>query len=115
MLYVAVAALIAVRAADAQHPAPDAPVPARAYSTEPVQGVEVAAWRADLTALVAGLERVHPDPYGRAPEARFDSAVAALHDSIPRLPAHRIVVAFARLLALVGDGHTSLPCTSRRA
>jgi tetratricopeptide (TPR) repeat protein len=69
----------------------------------------VADWRADLKALVAGVEREHPAPFAKTPKNDFDRAVAALSDSIPRLPAHRIIVGYGRLLALVGDGHTNLP------
>ncbi len=58
---------------------------------------------------MAGIERIHPDPYHRTDKAAFDRAVSAFNDSIPSLPAHRIVVGFARLVAMVGDGHTSLP------
>lgn len=93
----------------AQHGDVRSQAPAREYSTRPIPPAEVDAWRADLRLLVEGLERVHPNPYTRTPEALFDSAVGALHDSIPRLAAHQIVVGFARVLALVGDGHTSLP------
>jgi hypothetical protein len=101
--------LLSASTAAAQHGQGDPRALPRQYSTQPIPASQVGGWRADLRALVQGLERVHPEPYWRTPEARFDSVVAALDDSIPRLAAHQIVVAFARLLALVGDGHTSLP------
>jgi tetratricopeptide (TPR) repeat protein len=106
---VIVPVLLVAEPAAAQHGQAGPPPPAREYSIRPIPASEVGPWRADLRALVEGLERVHPEPYWRTPKARFDSAVAALRDSIPHLAAHHIVVGFARLLALVGDGHTSLP------
>lgn len=95
--------------APGQHGGGDPAPPPRAYTTEPVGATDAPAWREDLRVLVSELERLHPDPWHRTPEARFDSAVAALDAEIPSLAAHEIVVGFARLLALVGDGHTSLP------
>ena len=94
--------------ATAQH-GPPATGPLPEYSLEPVGEAGAAAWREDLRALVHGLERIHPEPYGKTPEPVFDSAVAALEARIPDLAAHEIVVEFSRLLALVGDGHTTLP------
>ncbi|HSJ65724.1 MAG TPA: hypothetical protein VK922_17670 [Gemmatimonadaceae bacterium] len=76
---------------------------------EPVHRDEVAGWRADLAQLLEAVQREHPDPYRRTPRPDLERAVAALRDSIPRLPAHRIIIGFARLLASIGDGHTSLP------
>lgn len=93
----------------AQHGEAAGPTSAREYSVTPIPDGEADRWRADLAALVDGLESIHPDPYGSTPREAFDRAVRALNDSIPGLPAHRIIVGFARLLALVGDGHTSLP------
>ena len=104
----------AAKPAVAQHGDPPREAPPRVYSTAPIAASAAQSWQADLDVLVQGLERVHPDPYWRTPEARFDSAVRALRDSIPRLAAHRIVIGFARILALVGDGHTSLPLYAAR-
>lgn len=83
--------------------------PPRTYSISAISAAEVQQWRDDLQALVTGLERIHPDPYHRTSRQDFGRAVSALSDSIASLPAHRIVVGFARLVAMVGDGHTSLP------
>ena len=100
--------LLGAPAAAAQHGADTPQGPPREYSTQPVPASSVADWRADLEALIAGVEREHPAPYAKTPKAELDRAVAALSDSIPRLPAHRIIAGFGRLLALIGDGHTSL-------
>lgn len=100
--------LLAATPVVAQHGVRVPPEP-RTYALEAVSDVEAQAWREDLNALVQGLERTHPDPYHHTPAPDFARAVASLDAAIPRLAAHEIVVEFARLLALVGDGHTSLP------
>lgn len=94
--------------ARAQHGPDGTAPPTRMYSTAAVPPANVEVWRDDLRALVEGLERVHPDPYHKTSRESFATAVDALRDSIPDLPAHRIIVGFSRLVAMVGDGHTSL-------
>lgn len=108
LLLALLSAGLAPRILMAQHAEGAAPPPARSYSTAAIPSSEVGAWRQDLQALVAGIQRIHPDPYHRTKKAVFDRAVSALADSIPRLPAHRIIVGFGRLVAMIGDGHTSL-------
>ena len=93
----------------AQHGATAPTGPMREYTTAPITASEATAWRADLAALAEFVRTGHGEFDWRTPAARFDAAVTALHDSIPTLPAHRIVVGFARLHAMIGDGHTSLP------
>ena len=103
------AAFLVISPASAQHDGGGSPLPARTYSTSAIPPTDVEVWRDDLQALVDGIRRIHPDPYHKTSRAVFDDAVAALGDSIPGLPAHRIIVGFGRLVAMVGDGHTSLP------
>jgi tetratricopeptide (TPR) repeat protein len=107
-LLLAVLACLASSAAG-QHGEQTSRGPARTYSVRPIPATDVTAWRADLRTLAEAIEREHPDPYRLTTKADFTRAVAALSDSIPRLPAHRIIVGLARLLATIGDGHTSLP------
>jgi hypothetical protein len=101
-------ASIVIAPASAQHDIGGSPPPARTYSTSAIPLTEAGAWRDDLHAMVSGLERIHPDPYHDTSREDFARAVSALADSIPDLPAHRIIVGFSRLAAMVGDGHTSL-------
>lgn len=68
-------------------------------------------WRADLDHLAGALRREHRDPFHSVSRARFDDAVRSLQARIPVLDGHEIVVELARLVALVGDGHTRLPLT----
>jgi hypothetical protein len=68
-------------------------------------------WRADLDYLVDTLEREHRHLYHSVSHQRFEGAVRSLRARIPLLTVPEIVVELARLVALVGDGHTSLPLT----
>ena len=72
-----------------------------------------AAWREDLRVLAAELPRRHPLIFEgltptRLTRATFDSAVRDLDRRIPALRRHEIVVGFQRIVALIGDGHTSI-------
>jgi hypothetical protein len=65
-------------------------------------------WREDLRYLADYLRCEHRNPFhAMSPEA-FDTSVRALHLRILALANHEVVVEFARLVALIGDGHTAL-------
>lgn len=68
-------------------------------------------WRDDLAHLADGLRREHREPFHRVSPAAFDGAVRALDGRIPWLADHEVVVELARLVALIGDGHTALRLT----
>jgi hypothetical protein len=70
-----------------------------------------AHWHADLDYLVDALRREHRNLFHSVSRERFDAAVRSLRTHIPFLARHEIVVELARLVALVGDGHTCLPLT----
>lgn len=65
-------------------------------------------WRDDLGALVEAVRREHRDAHHTISPSGFAQAVAFLRQRIPDLAGHEVVVGLARLLALVGDGHTVL-------
>lgn len=65
-------------------------------------------WREDLAVLAEQLPAVHKEPFHTVRESDFDAAVAALHDRIPDLSAHEVVVRMASIVALINDGHTRL-------
>lgn len=79
---------------------------------DPAAAARVAAWRDDLRALVAGIEARHPDPYRRLPAAAFAADAATLAAELPRLGNEAVVVAFAELVARLGDGHTTVAIDS---
>lgn len=71
----------------------------------------VASWREDLAYMAREMARRHKNLYHTIPRAQFDSAVAAVDRRIPSLQRHQIIVEMAKIVALVGDGHTNLAPT----
>lgn len=65
-------------------------------------------WRTDLALLAREIERKHYDPFRVLPRSEFESEVKRIHDAIPSLSDNEIAVAMGRLVARIGDGHTSL-------
>ena len=90
--------------------------PARAQAARQVTALppdSAAAWREDLRVLAAELPRRHPMIFEgltptRLTRTTFDSAVRDLDRRIPSLRRHEIVAGLQRIVALVGDGHTSI-------
>lgn len=65
-------------------------------------------WARDVSQLASQLEARHADLFARVPPARFASEVAFLQEDIPSLDDPGVVVRMMRLVALVGDSHTTL-------
>jgi hypothetical protein len=65
-------------------------------------------WREDLHFLRDAVLNGHPNPFHTTSRATFEAAVNHLEQRIPNLARHEIIVGFSAILALVGDGHTSL-------
>jgi hypothetical protein len=65
-------------------------------------------WREDLRMMMAQLPSVHRNLYHTTAPASFDSAARALHERIPTLARHEIILELARIVALAGDGHTNI-------
>ena len=72
---------------------------------------QVADWREDLAYMAREMARRHRNLYHTVSRERFDSAVADLNRRIPRLERHQVIVELARIVALVGDGHTNIAPT----
>lgn len=64
-------------------------------------------WRQDLRSLEQQLAERHVDLYHTVSNEAFKAAADTLYDRIPTLTTPEILVGFAQLVALVGDGHTS--------
>lgn len=67
-----------------------------------------AAWRADVAALTRAIESRHPRPFHTVARDMLRAAAAELAERVPALADHEVVAELARLVARVGDGHTSL-------
>jgi len=65
-------------------------------------------WCEDLDHLAGAIRRQHRHPFHSVSSDAFGSAVRALDARIPSLAAHEVTVELARLVALIGDGHTAL-------
>jgi C-terminal processing protease CtpA/Prc len=64
--------------------------------------------RQDLQYLAEALTRCHVRPFGKTPEPVFRQAVADLDQAMGSLTEAQAVVGLARVVALLGDGHTAL-------
>ena len=71
----------------------------------------VRQWREDLAYLARELPRRHKNLFHTVRREQFDSALAALDRKLPGLARHQVIVELARIVALVGDGHTNVAPT----
>lgn len=65
-------------------------------------------WLEDLTFYRKEMEKVHINPYHKTSKEAFDKFVKDFSDRIPNMTDNQIITEFARLTALIGDGHTAL-------
>jgi hypothetical protein len=68
----------------------------------------VVHWREDLALLAKELPARHKNLFFQCSKEEFEDAVAELDAAIPRLCDDEVVVELMRLVASVGDGHTTL-------
>src|SRR5262245_66626648 len=73
-----------------------------------LNSTEMAAWQEDLRFMAVELPKRHANLYHTVTRGQFEQAVAALEERIPMLARHQIIVELARIVALIGDGHTSI-------
>jgi tetratricopeptide (TPR) repeat protein len=66
------------------------------------------AWRADLRYFAEELPKRHKNAFHTMTRAHLDEAVKQFNTDIPTLSSDEILVRFLRLIAMVGDGHTSI-------
>jgi hypothetical protein len=72
-------------------------------------GQDAAPWQEDLSAFLEVLHAEHDNPYFHTPRAEFELAIAEYRASLPELSRAERITGFARLVAMVGDGHTWMP------
>jgi hypothetical protein len=65
-------------------------------------------WREDLRYLARELPLKHKNAFHRITRAQFEREVSALDARLPSLSDDRIVMEMSRIVAMIGDGHTSL-------
>ena len=72
-------------------------------------------WTADLDFLAKELPARHKNLFFKITPEKFQANVAALRARIPKLSRPRFLAELARLVAAVGDSHTSLTVIPRKA
>ncbi|MEK7725356.1 MAG: hypothetical protein AAB336_13470, partial [Acidobacteriota bacterium] len=65
-------------------------------------------WQADLQFLAAELPKRHKNLFHKLKREDFEKAVTALEKQIPMMTGNQIALEFARIVAMVRDGHTSM-------
>tara|TARA_R110002124_G_scaffold60309_14_gene165455 strand:- start:1048 stop:2424 length:1377 start_codon:yes stop_codon:yes gene_type:complete len=98
----AIAACATLPATEAQ------PAPAT-QSAAPAATGEAALWREDADAFLAVLLAEHEDPFFATPEPEFRAAFEAYLGGLETMNRSERIVGLARIVALVGDGHTWMP------
>lgn len=68
--------------------------------------VEAERWREDLRYMAQEMPKRHKNLFHTMSRQQFDEAVRKLDERIPVLERHQIIVEMARIVAMVGDGHT---------
>lgn len=76
-----------------------------------VDKTEAENWREDLRYMAEQMPIRHKNLFHTMTRAQFDEAVKKLDERIPTLARHQIIVAMARIVAMVGDGHTNIAPT----
>ena len=69
----------------------------------------VDTWNTDLDVFLDVLNAEHDNPYFHTSREIFEAEVAAYRASLPDLTREKRIAGFARIVALVGDGHTWMP------
>lgn len=77
----------------------------------PVDKAEAERWREDLRYMAEEMPKVHNNLFHTMTHEQFDAAVKRLDERIPRLARHQIIIELARIVAMVGDGHTNIAPT----
>ncbi len=65
-------------------------------------------WRTDLRYFAEELPKRHKNAFHTMTQNKFESAVKSLNADIPNLTNEQTFVGFLKLIAMVGDGHTSI-------
>ena len=65
-------------------------------------------WDNDLTHLASEVPKIHPNPYRVTSRETYVAEIETLRKRAPELAPHEAIVEMARIVALLGDGHTRL-------
>src|SRR3954452_17118098 len=73
--------------------------------------MDTQAWREDIDFLAEELPKRHANLFHTLTQAQLDQAVQTLRERITALARHQVIVELARIVALIGDGHSRLDLT----
>src|ERR1051325_9804835 len=76
---------------------------------------QIRFWQEDLTFLDDQLRQHHANLYHTISQPQFDAAVSSLSARIPDLSPHVIIVEMSKIVAMIGDGHTSFRLDSNNS
>lgn len=68
----------------------------------------VLPWATDINTVATELPKTHPAPFRVTSRATWDAEVDRLRAAAPKMRNHEVIVELARIVALIGEGHTRL-------
>lgn len=77
----------------------------------PLSAAEVEKWREDIRHMAVEMPKYHANLFHTITREQFEGTVRNLHERVPRLSRHQIIVELMRIVASVGDGHTNVAPT----
>ncbi len=80
----------------------------RMYAQGAATELSAAQWRDDLRYLAAELPKRHKNLFHTMTRGQFEKAISDLDSKIPILTQNQIAMEFAKIVTMVGDGHTRL-------
>src|SRR5580765_4232052 len=81
------------------------------YSQGPVSKSDAEKWREDLAYMAEQMPLKHKNLFHSMRREQFDSAVNDLDEKIATMSREQIIVGMAKIVAMVGDGHTNIAPT----
>jgi tetratricopeptide (TPR) repeat protein len=73
-----------------------------------ISAAEAEKWREDLRFMAEELPKRHQNLFHAMTREQYEAAVKSLNERIPSLTRNQIIVEFTRIVAMIGDGHTSI-------
>ncbi len=76
--------------------------------TTPASAATVSEWRAAVDGVISDILAIHPEPFAKVGETTWRREAVALQMDLPQLSESERVVRLMKLVAILGDGHTSI-------
>jgi tetratricopeptide (TPR) repeat protein len=73
-----------------------------------ISAAEAEKWREDLRFMAEELPKRHQNLFHAMTREQYETAVKSLNERIPSLTRNQIIVELTRIVAMIGDGHTSI-------